>query len=167
MARRSAPPWFWWPPRGQGPIASRLWLRVCAGSTVFLRNSLPRSPLPHSSVPGSSLVGFLKQELVSGRDLVPFPNQASPPLPAPSFPIATYISDVHSNLKRLQKCFRKRSDFLSSSLFWLQLRTSVWASRKRNKQALVIAQALGSLSSELLSLLLAMASDRPGASFLT
>lgn len=150
MAKRSVPPWFWWRCRGQGPIASRLWLRVCAGSTVFLRNILPQSPLPHSSVPGSSLVGFLKQELVSGRDLVPFPSQASPPLPSPSFSIATYISDMHANLKRLQKCFRKRSDFLSSSLFWLQLRTSACASKKRNKQALVNSQARGSLSSELL-----------------
>lgn len=151
MARRSAPPWFWWRPRGQGPIASRLWLRVCAGSTVFLRNILPQSPLPHSSVPGSSLVGSLKQELASGRDLVPFPNQASPP----SLPQASPLPPTFQTCTPISRGFRTVSGsaviFFSSSLFWLQLRTSVWASRKRNKQALVIAQARGSLSSELCS----------------
>lgn len=106
MARRSAPrDWV----EGKAPQASRLWLRVCAGPAVFLRSVLCQSPLPHSSVPGSSLVGFLKQELASGRALVPFPSQASPPFPDPF--IASYILDMRT----ISSGSRKPSDF--SQLF--------------------------------------------------
>lgn len=140
MARRSAPRDC---VEGKAPQTSRLWLRVCAGPTVFLRSVLCQSPLPHSSVPGSSLVGFLKQELASGRALVPFPSQASPPFPSPSLP-ATFWTCAPSRVAPESPVI-----FLSSSLFWLQLRTSVRASRKRNKQPLMTSQAHGSLISDL------------------